>query len=295
MPELTTEQLQKAETMSLEELRTLALQEAEEPPPQEASSSSTTVVDTGKGELDNSTEIPEDEEQIFRKEIHNPDGTVDVYEAASVDELIDKIAEGKRNAVAQMKAIAAEKHALESKVQKTTEDEEYVIQQRLQKEPKKVILDVVAQAIAERESALLRSQEAQSRFVVTHPDYIADIPSGNGERMVAEFRRLFPAEPEFTYEGLEKAYQSLKASGLLKLKTEGSEEATAVVTAEPARTEQPAAETTQPRSQRKGSNLSGRSTIAPKVETEPSLDEAYSLPMDKLRELANKQLAGRAE
>jgi hypothetical protein len=301
MAELTAEQLEKAQTMTLDELRALAIKEAEglevvEIPPIEKSRDE-------KGRFTPKTEDeppeggdkepPEDDEPqqtIYRKEIINEDGQVEVFEAQSLEELVDKIAEGKRNLKAHLKTVLAEKHELETKTKQATEDDEYVIQERLKKEPKKVIKELLAEERAAEAEALRKSNDAQNRFVATHPDFIPN--PENGGRLVAWLQSHGHAE--ITYDGLEKAYQDLKKSGLLVLKAEGSEEATEAEPKETQRIVEPKVDATQPRSQKKGSTIPTRSrTPVTPTNTQPSEDEAYAMPLEKLRELANKQLSER--
>src|SRR6185437_1643166 len=118
--ELTKEQMEKAEGMSLDELRAAALGVVEEAPAPETKEE----VKADDDVIDNSAEAAEDEPEvtIYRKEIKNEDGTVDVYEADSLEDLVDKIAEGKRQAVAQMKRVQDEKRALEAKSAQANED-----------------------------------------------------------------------------------------------------------------------------------------------------------------------------
>ena len=306
MADLTAEQIQKAETMPLEELRALALKEAEDavvPPPKTEPEPKTPARDkNGRfveqgDEIDNSADPDPDADPdggevtttIFRKEIENGNGSVDVYEANSLEELVDKIAEGKRNANKQIQEFISERKAAEAKTQQVSKDEEYLIQQKLKDNPKSTIKEVVAEVIEERMAATKRSEDAQSHFVTTHPDYIAS--PENGERMKSEVQRLGYAE--FTIEGLEKAYQGLKKSGLLVLKPADADGATEAARLEAERTAQAQQDAaTQQRSSKKASTISTRSrSTTTNVNTQPTLDEAYSMPLDKLRELANKQLA----
>ena len=306
--ELTPEQLQKAESMSLDELRNLALQEAEEaveapvtppakgPQPRDEKGKFTSV---DADELDNSGDPVEVEEEdgqpsktIFRKEIENGDGSVDVYEADSLEDLVDKIAEGKRNANKKIQEFIAERKAKDATTQQVSQDEEYVIQQRLKDSPKKTIKEVVSEVIEERMAATARAEAAQSNFVNSHPDYVPN--PDNGKRIASEVQRL--GYSEFTSEGLEKAYQSLKKSGLLILKTEGADGATEAEGKDTRQTDESKPEPTQQRSSKKASTISSRSRLSVvSRNTQPTLDEAYSMPLEKLRELADKQLAGNRE
>lgn len=304
MAELTQEQLEKAQTMSLDELRAAAIAEAaglevvetlpiDKSRDEKGRFKSNTDEETVDNSEEDGKEPPESEDAertIYRKEIVGDDGQIEVFEADSLEELVEKIAEGKRHANKHLKTVLAEKHALEAKTRQVSADEEYVIAERLKTEPKKTVEELVIETIEKRDAKFRAGQEAQSRFVATHPDFIPNPKNGN--EMQLEVQRL--GYTEFTYEGLEKAYQSLKTRGILALKAEGSEEATDTKGTDTQRIVEPAQEVTQPRSQKKGSTLpSGGSRKAAPVATQPSEDEAYALPLDKLRELANKQLAER--
>lgn len=291
MAELTAEQIEKAETMPMAELLALGMKEAEEaakPPvvtPKAADQ---------REEIDNAEEVvaevaeEEEEKTIYRKEIDNGNGVIEVFQADSLEELVDKIAEGKRNASIKIRELSKQVRVEDTRTAQQITDDEFVVAERLKKEPKKTVAEIVAQVLEDRIAVERKSNEVQSRFVATHPDFIAD--PDNGTRIAAEVQRL--GYTEFTDEGLEKAYQSLKTSGLLKLKQPEASGATEAERAEAERIAQAAREATQPRSSKKSSTISVRNRPAvPPPNVMPSEDEAYSMPMEKLRELANKQLA----
>lgn len=310
MAELTAEQLQKAETMPLAELRALALKQAEEaaaapavePKKEEPKSKAVAAVPDQREEIDNAAEAAPAEETdepevtIYRKEIDNGNGVIEVFEAESLEELVDKIAEGKRNASIKIRELSTQKKVEDARTEQQKKDDEYVIAERLKKEPRKALEEIVNEVIEKRhttaQTAADRSEAAQSRFVATHPDFIPN--PENGKRIAKEVQLLGYAE--FTDEGLEKAYQSLKKSGLLQLKQPEASAATEAERAEAERIAQAAATTTQPRSPKKSSTISVRNhnAAATQVNTQLSEDEAYKMPLEKLRELANQQLAGRA-
>jgi len=280
MPQLTEAELEK---LSTDELRALAMKEVVEEPEKEEPKKAP------EPEPEEQEETEEEEEKhIYRKEIDNGNGVIEVFEADSVDELIDKIAEGKRNASLKIRELSEKIKVEDTRTAQQKADDEYVIAERLKKEPSKAIREIISEVIEERIAKQVQWDKDQSRFVQTHPDFIAN--ADNGKRLTDEVQRL-GLTPD--YASLEKAYQTLKASGLLLLKAEGSEEATETETKESERIAQPKAEVTQPRSPKRGSNLSTRTAVAPKPDTAPSEDEAYELPLDKLRELANRQLAER--
>jgi hypothetical protein len=303
MSELTAEQLQAAEGMTLEQLREAALKEAAgetvepvvaaatpaaEPVVKQARDAAGRFTDTDV--LDNKDEVVEEPATtIYRREIDNGNGSVDVYEAESLEELVEKLAVGKLNANKKIQEFIAEKRASVAQNEQVETDTEFMIAEKLKAKPKSTIKDVVVEVLSERESAIARSNAAQSRFVQTHPDYVADPENGN--RLAAWLQTHGHAE--ITVEGLEKGYQDLKKSGLLKIKPVGAGDATEVNAATTQRTVEPAADATQQRSQRRGSSLSTRSgsRTTAVADTQPTEDEAYKMPLEKLRELANKQLA----
>lgn len=292
--QLTFEELEKAETMPLNELRDLAIKEAENPPAPpkkevEPEPEQIEVLDNSKEAPPEPEPEPEPEEQVFRKVIENEDGSTDVYEAATLEDLVDKIAEGKRNANKQIKTLISERRVEDTRTAQQKADDEYVVAERLKKEPKKTVEEIVSQVLEERTAREQRSQAVQSRFVNTHPEYL--VSPENGTRLVAEFRRVNPDANEFTSEGLEKAYLNLKRDGLIALKKE-ADGATEANTKENPPTEETKVEAAQPRSPR-SSTISTRSSARTPVKTEPTEDEAYSMPLDKLRDLANRQLAER--
>lgn len=294
MAELTEEQLTKAQGMTLEELKQLALTADLGPladiagKPRNASGQFVPL----KEEFDNSADaaILEDdppETKVYRKEIINDDGHVEVYEADSLEDLVNRISDGKRNANAQLAKIIAERKA----VTQITEDEEYVTKKNLETKPKETVARLVREELEATAARNQRSLDVQSRFVNTHPLYVADPKNGNGNKLVAEFQLLYPTATEFTSEGLEKAYSSLAKSGLLVLKTEGADDATDAAATATQRTVETDASATQQRSPRSSGISTRNRPAAPVTNQQPSMDEAYSMPLETLRELANKQLA----
>ncbi len=275
------------EQMSFEELKAAALAE-------EAKEEAAPVAAAADFELpeEEAEEVPE--QFVYKKEIDLGDGSgVQVFSGKgataveALEELAEKMAEAQRHATRKIHELNARVKAEDTRSAQQKTDDEYVIAQRLQKEPSKAIRDVVSEVIAEREAAQKQSLAAQQTFVDTHPNYIAD--ADNGRRMTAEVQRL--GYNEFTDESLEKAFQSLTASGLLKIKAEEAGGTTEEDTADTSRIVKPAVEATQPRSSKKASTVSTRGAGAPAVKTGLSEDELYSMPLEKLRQLSNEQLA----
>lgn len=306
MADLTLEQLEAAQTMPLSELRDLAIKEAEGAVA--ANEPKADIVKQARGadgrfssadEIDNSTDVADDAAvaaedgapttTIYRKEIDNGNGSVDVYEAESLEELVDKLAAGKLNANKKIQEFIAEKKAAGAKAAQITADDEYVVGEQLKKNPKQTMKQIVLETLTEQQAAIQRSNDAQSHFVATHPDYIAN--PENGARMTRWIQTN--GHTEITTDGLEKAYQDLKASGLLSLKPAGAGDVADDATADKNQTDSPDVGTTQPRSPKKGSTVSVRSghRAATNVNMQPTEDELYKMPLEELKELANKQLA----
>jgi hypothetical protein len=192
-----------------------------------------------------------------------------------------------------MKKVQSEKRELAAKTNQDQQDSDYITGEKFKADPVKVSREIVEQILADRETSARRSTDTQSRFVNTHEDYVADPKNGNGDRMVSEYRRLYPTATEFTSEGLEKAYLNLKHDGLLVLRSEEADAATETEAEVTARTEQANVEVTQQRSPKRSSTISTRTStrVSAPVKVEPTEDELYSMPLDKLRALANKHLA----
>lgn len=127
----------------------------------------------------------------------------------------------------------------------------------------------------------LRKNENIGAFVAEHDDYENEGETGrkNGELMRMRLAELgLPVTPG----NLHTAYSHLKEKGLLKLKSDEPER--------PA----PSGPIPTPQRTKKVTSIGtqNRATATP-VNTEPSEYDLYHMPQEKLRELANKQLAGR--
>ena len=296
MTELTAEQIEKAQTMSLDDLRAMAMKEAEEATVAPKGDPEKLARDaqgrfTSTDDTDNSTVTDEENgeptRQIFRREIQNGD-TIDVYEADSLEDLVAKIAVGKENLNKKLREVIADNKALRATKAQVNTDDEYVIQERFKKAPKQTMKEIVLETLTEQQTAVQRAKDAQEQFVAAHPDYIANPENGNRIVKWAELHGY----SELSSEALEKAYQDLSASGLLKLKAkEASADAEENVQTQ-SQTDSPRTQTTQPRSSQRSSTITTRSGSRPApVKTQLTEDEAYKMPIEDLKRFANKQLA----
>ena len=325
--EITPEAITAAETMDIEKLRQLAVDSFNgEEPKKEAKRDARGkfTVDPNAETIDNSADpvidpvvedkmdlsgVPTDEavKHIARQEIDNGDGSgVDVYEAEGATELeayknlASKIADGKANANKKIRELSSKVKVQTAEEKQEQVDYDYIIQQRMKTEPAKAIKELVAEEItkiskaeadkkSQEAAAIQRSLATQQNFVDEHSDYVGNSRNGNLMRDWV----LARGEKEFTTDNLNKAYEALKTDGLLELKEAQADGVAEVKTEDTQRTVAPTVESTQQRSQRRGSTITTGRTAAPKATVAPTLDEAYSMPLDKLKELANRSLAGK--
>jgi hypothetical protein len=301
---MTKHTIEEMEKMPAEQLRLLANQEAVEP----------------EKKADPATPTPKSEDQevfVASREIDLGDGSgVQVFEAegASKEEaleaLSDKIAEAQKNATIKIRQQEAElrdlraKNAEREKPKEPTADEEYVLAQEFQKMPRAAFRKMfeemtgmkpeefrTMQAAARAYETATTTTEAINTFVAMHPDYEDAGTAGdkNGKLMRMKLAEL---RLPITSENLAKAYLHLKESGLLALKGDEAHSDAIEPAGEVERiVPDPAAPA--PQRTRKVSTIGTHSRVTPVApKAEPSLDDAYNMPMDKLKELANRQLAG---
>lgn len=252
------------ENMPLEELRQLAIQ---------------ATVDDDKKEFQARDEqgrfaVQQDPDialQTFKRVIDLGDGSgTQVFEADSADALADKLAEAQKHATIKIREL--------SKAVKPAE-------------PVKPIKDT--RTVEERLEAIERDREwteLTTEWVNETPDFEAN--KQNGERML-KYMRL-EGIPN-TKDGLQKAFAELVESGLLKPKAATQDAGDPVETEETApeeRIAQPVAKApAAPVPPRKtASGLSNRRGIAGRVASAatPTEEELETMPMDKLRELAQQ-------
>lgn len=267
-------------------------------------------------------EVEEDdapETFVARRELDMGEGAgVEVFEAEgatreeALEALADKIADAKLNSTKKIRLQEAElkdlraRNAEQPKPKTLSADDEYVLAQEFQKTPgaafKKMFKEFTGYEVedftsvkqaADAFKAAQQSNSAIATFVATHSDYEDDPAKGGGKNGELMKMKLAELGLQVTSENLSKAYSSLKQSGLLLLKSEEAHADTDDKTKEPDRIVQPKVEATPLRTKKTSTiGTHSRVTTVP-VNTEPSEDELYKMPMDKLKQLANKQLGGR--
>jgi hypothetical protein len=245
---------------------------------------------------------PEPEEYEYRIDLADGSG-VQVFKGSSPEEVMDKLGEAQKHATIKIREQAEQLKRYSAQAEKEQADNEYIYGQELMTAPttafKKLFKETTGVDIDtfktkwERVEAFEAAQQVQAieskknnaatAFLAAHPEFIAN--KSNGAKLekavnllVAEAERN-QIEPDFQA-FLEDAYADLSESGLLQLKAD--EEIIAKKSpVEPVKEVQVVAHT------RRASGLSQRAA-APTRRSEPTEEELYSMPLDKLRELGQR-------
>jgi hypothetical protein len=242
----------------------------------------------------------------------------EIFEASAptreeaLDILADKQAEAKLNASKKIREQEAELKELRARTGEPLErsepiaDEEYVIAQEFQKMPKatfrKMFEEVTGMKPEEFQTMKQAAQayqvattatEAISTFVSLHPDYEDAGTAGdkNGQLMRMKLAEL---QLSVTPENLHKAYSELRQDGALTLKGEAAPEKRSN-DIQPGNTAEPqriiSAPSAPPTRRTSGISTHGRPATMP-ANNEPSEEAAYTMPLEELRKLADRQLRG---
>ena len=225
-------------------------------------------------------------------------------ELAATQALNEKLFEAQRNASRTIRELQKKTPKVETPAVKTfSADEEYVFKQLGEKPSeqfKTLFKEITGMDVAEFKSSQeavkefqknQRSLAVQQDFVNTHPDYIGNAKNGEAVRNWVQEHNY----AEFDANNLEKAYLDLKTRGILELKADEASVTTEEERVETERIAQAQRESTQSRSSKRSSTVPTRGGRAPVAKTEPSEDELYKMDLTKLRDLANKQMAGATE
>lgn len=284
------------ENMPLEELRKLAEDEARKQ-----------STSTEKEEKEEKVEGKEEEEQqqkefVAQKSFDLGDGAgSQVYKGhgatreEALEDLSNKLIDAQKNATKRIKELkATTTKQPESTVSK--EDEALLAAELVQK-PSEVVAKILKKlgvdiSEVKESTEFVKIQKASNvrksaadAFVKTHPEY------ADTNKNAAKINKWCELHNDFSLEGMNKAYQDLNESGLLEVKGEeagrGQEENKSET-----RTEEQT-QVNLPRVTKKASGLSTHRRTPVPVATEPSEDELYAMPLDKLRDLSNKALSGK--
>jgi hypothetical protein len=301
------------ENMSLEELRALADGQAAPAPKRDEAGRFAPKAEPAEKEEESEEEEEEVDEEKFTRTIDLGDGSgVQVFKAPTMEALLDKLAEAQKHATKKIREQAADLKKFAAQKAKDDADNEYVVGQEMLSKPtaafKKLFKETTGVDIDsfktkwERVEALEAAQQKQSiedkknaaatQFVAAHPEFVTN--KQNGARLekavnilVADAERTGRAVDFNAF--LEEAYSDLSQSGLLELKSnETPEEEVAEEEPKPVVVKEAAPKPAAPAPKR-SSGLSSRARVQVVKNTEPSEDDLYAMPLEKLRELGMKQ------
>jgi hypothetical protein len=232
---------------------------------------------------------------------------VQVFEASTEAELLDKLVTAQENATRKIRDLAKTVKPAQQTTEKSelTADEEFILGQSMLTKPSEAFTKLFEKTVGmplnafktslERVNAFERAQarnDASTEFVKRNPDYYA-IPA-NGNRLIAF---LSANKLEHTVENLEKAYQDLNSGGLLEAKSAATNATTDDTAAANSDDTSRIEETEQEQKviapvvrKKAASGLSSSSrNAAPTRATGPTEQELYDMPLEQLRELAERQ------
>lgn len=273
------------ETASLEELKARSAAEQPTEQPEQKRNADGTFAATPKTEAPtpDPDDIPE-EKTIYQRRIDLGDGSgVQVFSADSLEELVDKLTDAQVNATKKIREQQAElgKARPHPQTKERTPDEEFVLSQELMSKPSKAIAklfeETVGMPISEFKTSVQRvkvfeeaqaSEKAGQDFVNQTPEYFGCVPN---HKKMTDYLRTYKLP--VTVDNLTKAFNELTSIGLLQTKPT---ETPTQVKNDPPPTER------RPRS----SGLNNRNNATPVVQTGPTEEELYKMPLEKLKELS---------
>lgn len=213
---------------------------------------------------------------VYRRVIDLGDGSgTQVFEGATQEELIEKLATAQTNATRKIRELSQTNR----QTQQEQADAEYLLSQEMLTRPSDAVKRIFEQTVGmpveefkttvERVKAYERSQAAArsaAEFVTATPDYY-DSPQNGGK--IGRYLNRYGLE--FTVENMKKAYAELSSDGLLVPKPK----------TDPA----PAAPATP---QRRSSGISSQRSAPVPAKKELTEDDLYKLPMEELEKLARQ-------
>jgi hypothetical protein len=285
------------ETATYEELAAAAQKEADEEAKRQAEQGQQQQTEQQrdeKGKFTKREQAEEVDEVVYRREIDLGDGGgVQVFEGASYDEVIDKLAKAQENATRKIRELTAARKAEEEKKPARTPEQEWLLSQELLATPTATIAKMFEEVVGmpptafksrmERLAAFEKAQseeQAAQEFIVKHPEYI---PNARNAQKIEKYVRTYQLDGTKA-ESIEKAYADLVESGLLETKAAEKTQQTQETTQQ---TRIVSEQQSQGR-QRTSSGISSKRTVTNRA-PEPTEEELYSMSYDKLRALANSE------
>ena len=248
-----------------------------------------------------------EEQTIYQRRIDLGDGSgVQVFQANSMEELVDKLVKAQENATKKIREqeTVIKKSTPPAKKERNA-DEEFLLSQEFMSKPSKaferLFQEQVGMPIGEFKSSLeavkafnatKAADAAAAQFVEATPDYFPTKQNGSKIQAYLKTYRL-PA----TLENITKAYTELNESGLLQAKpaekseaeTESKEE-----DKEENKVQEVTTTTTVQKPKRMSSGLSTRGGAAPIVKKTPATQaefeaETANMSLEEIRAKANSQ------
>lgn len=287
MPEPTVEELR---AKALEALTTP--EEKQEAKPEEKPEEKAEPARDDKGRFVKTDAEDGDEEVVYQRKIDLGDGSgVQVFEAPSLEELVDKLAKAQEHASRKIRELStAKKEAIKAveESDELTDDEKFILSQQILKDPAKVIETFVEKTYNKKIAPKLKEVDEMSRvnretraseeFVQNTPDYYAS--PKNGKRIL---KWLETEGKEATVENLQAAFADLNESGLLEIKPAEKQDAESDTNKPNARIVRQV-ETTVVKRKVVGGLPAKRQAQVETKSPEPTVDDLYKMPMDELRQ-----------
>jgi hypothetical protein len=242
---------------------------------------------------------PAEEEVVYQRTIDLGDGAgVQVFEGATLEELVDKLAKAQENATRKIReqnaALKAQPAVIPSPVEKElTNDEKWLLQQRMLQDPVGLVQEFAqrevqkaeaareAAATAERE-AIAKADAAAKAWVDSNTEYYASEKNGNKIKRFLELNGL-----DISPENLTAAFNDLSESGLLEARpAEATKAEPEETVAQPTRRIVETAQPTVTTVRRKVVGSISTKRSAP-VENVSGLteDALYKLPLSELEQM----------
>ena len=193
------------------------------------------------------------------KQVYTGRGSTQV---AAYEDLANKLTTAQENATRKIRQQNRDEKQTKAAQKQREADDRYVLEKRLASDPAGTVKELARQTFEEETAKLQRSQEAQRNFVDTHPTYN---PVPENAQAMTEWV-LSHGYEEFTEANLAEAFEALSKAGVLKLKD--------------------AAASTQ-----RSSSISTNRSGAPAVKGDLDESVLYSMDMNSLRALADRQIS----
>lgn len=238
---------------------------------------------------------------VYRYEIDLGDGGgKQVFEGETYEDLIEKLGKAQEHATRKIRELSAQKKADPTPTAPVVnEEEEFVLSQELMVNPTKAVEKVFEKLVGKPLSAFKndmqrleaferaqRETENAKSFVQSHPEYVADKHNGN---LMENYLRTFNMEG--SPENIEKAFTALSERGLLKLKTDNTQDPEETPTTPTTQriAGAPAASRTVIVQKRAASGLSAKRSVS--APTELTEDDLYNMPMTEFEKLGGMSRA----